>query len=580
MTLDALSLWSSDLMRVFRRFPLAILFCLAMTVVALMMINGFAALSDEDGVRLFAGMGTGFVLALAGRLFIESRPDWRWTGIVLAYVLPLVTPILFQLRDTGWMALPILPAAAVMWLSVSGFTHIGEGTKRVETEDRFWWFNQRAVISGGIAIAASVVLLIGLLAIDRSLDLLFGIEIWDLLGNWVLPVVFLLLAPLYWLAVLPALDAYDRDTQENPDFLTQAIGFLGQYILTPLLAVYTLILVAYTVQIAITRTLPVGVLGWLVLSFVVTGAANWLVLHPVFVRKNVLSRLFRRTWFWATLLPLALFALGLFERIDAYGLTPERMLLIGGGVWAVLLALFYLLPGGYGDIRLIPGLAGLVFLVLGFGPFNLLAAPVNDQAHRFETALAEAQTPSGATWTPELASKARSALDFLEADDRGKARLDEIIARHGYDADADSSATVIAESIGLPARTRNGSLTVFTLTRAPSSAVSVVATPYLLGEISLHGDEAQAQADIVPMLSGSRLSVSSPENADLQTEVDLADWLDGQISANTLADPTIDFALDTRQFRLIADKVTIKQPAPDAPFGMTGLSGLLFSDRP
>jgi hypothetical protein len=48
----------------------------------------------------------------------------------------------------------------------------------------------------------------------------------------------------------------------------------------PLLVIYALILLAYAAQIAITQKLPQGMIGWMVLGFVVTGAATWLIVHP------------------------------------------------------------------------------------------------------------------------------------------------------------------------------------------------------------------------------------------------------------------------------------------------------------
>ena len=74
--------------------------------------------------------------------------------------------------------------------------------------------------------------------------------------------------------------------------------------LIPLLLAYAAILLAYAGQIAITRPLPEGMIGWMVLGFVMAGAATWLVLYPPFLRGRVIVRAFRRSWFWATLIPL------------------------------------------------------------------------------------------------------------------------------------------------------------------------------------------------------------------------------------------------------------------------------------
>ena len=582
MDFQRLSDWlSPDLARVLRRFPLAVVFAVAATAVVLTVANDLVPFDEEEALRLVGGAVVGFILALAGQLFIESRPEARKLGLVLAYPLPLLAPVLFQVRDTGWIALPMLPVAALLWLSVAGFTHIGRGAERGEIENRFWWLNQRAVVSGVIAVAATAVFFVGLLAIDQSLSLLFGIEIWDVMVNWVLPVVCCLLAPIYWLAVLPRLEDYDARALGEPDFLTQAIGFVGLFVLTPLLAIYTLILFAYAVQIAVTQTLPVGVLGWLVLAFVVTGAANLLVLYPQFVRTRLLARLFRKAWFWATLLPLLLFAIGLYVRVDAYGLTPERLLLVAGGVWAVLLAVVYLMPGGRGDIRLIPALAGLVFLVLGFGPFNILVLPAIDQAGRFEAALAEAQAEGGSGWTPELAQRAQGALGYFAWDDANERLLRAALARQGFDVAAVAGDTgAIARLIGLPPQADAEMQTSLSRTRPEFAPVPIAGTPFFLGDVVAHtGNYPREQAGLSMSVSGLALTVAPADNAENGISVDLSDWLERQAEETTISDPVIDFTLDTRRFRLVARTVQTERPAPGADEELVYLGGWLLSDR-
>ena len=572
---------SPDLMRVTRRFPLAVLFALAATLVAINQANNIFYLPEEDGLRLFGGAVTGFILALAGVLFSESRPTQRIWGLVLAYLVPLASPLIFQIRDENWVVLPLLPVAALMWLSVSAFSRFGNVDERNDIQNRFWWLNQRVVISGTIAILAAIVFFVGVLAIDRSLDLLFGIEIWDLMVQWVLPIVYCLFVPVYWLAALPKLDDYDPEVLDKPDFLTQAIGFVGQFILTPLLAIYALILAAYAVQIAVTQTLPVGVLGWLVMAFVVTGAANWLVLYPGFVRARFLARFFRLTWFWATLVPLFLFALGLFVRVDAYGLTPERLLLIAGGVWALVLTFVYLLPGGRGDIRLMPALAGLAFLALSMGPFNVLSLPLIDQAQRFETALAAAQAEGRPGWTPVLAEKARGALEYLDRFEDGEARLKPIFERQGLDAKAASgSVAAISELIGLPEEPREEGDLAITRTRPPFKTVSVEGTPYFLGDVTAHtGASPPVQAGLVLGLAERMLRIGTDGSEDDALEVDLSDWLDRQAGQTDVTDPVIDFALGPRKFRLVVRVVQIEPVAPGGPQKIDYLAGWLFSDR-
>lgn len=570
---------SPDLSKVLLRFPLAILFAVATTAVAIVDAHSLVVWPEEGWMRLIVGLATGAALALAGRLFIESRPAARLTGLVLAYVLPFVGLALCVVPAEGWVAWQLVPAAVLMWLSVSAFTRIGLGAERADIENRFWWLNQRAVVSGLIALAAAVIFALGLVALDRSLALLFGFSLWGFVAHWLLPIVFGLLAPVYWFAVLPRLEDCDAAALAEPDFLVRAVGFIGLFVLTPLLIAYGLILVVYAVEIAVTRTLPVGVFGWLVTTFVVTGAANWLVLHPGFIRDRLLARLYRRLWFWATLLPLVLLAVGLFVRIGAYGITPERLLLIAGFLWALALSLVYCWPGRHGDIRLMPALAGLAFLGLAVGPWNIEAAPIADQAARFDAALVAAGTSEAPNWTPERAAAASSALGYLMSAEAGIRRVDDILARHGRALGADRSAVAVAALIGLPADTTRSLLSEH-WSRPPFVADPVAGTPYLIGEITADAGASSEQGGLVLSLLGNRFIVTGTPPAEGRVEVDLGAWLGRQGAAETLTEPAIDFRLGERQYRLIARYVQIGHSSPEAPPQVVVLSGLLFTDRP
>lgn len=114
----------------------------------------------------------------------------------------------------------------------------------------------------------------------------------------------------------------DEPKAINAEFLEKILYFL----LTPALALYTIILYAYIVRIALFSGLPRGGVAYIVLSYLVCG----FILQALF-----LASLHRR-WtefyrFFALLAvpPIALLWLGIAERVGEYGLTPERIYLCG-----------------------------------------------------------------------------------------------------------------------------------------------------------------------------------------------------------------------------------------------------------
>lgn len=574
-----------DFLLTWQRFWFAIVLAFANTLVVIGALNGVSWLQDEQWMRAALGLATGAVAAVAGVYFRESRPTARVAGLVLAYVLPLAAVGAFQVTDTAWLVPWALPAISLLWLSVSPFTRIERGAPRAEQQDRFWWINHQAIATAVIAAAAALIIGLGIAAIERSLSILFGFETGEIFYKAVLPFVGLFLAPVYWLATLPKLADFRAGEHDRADFLPLSIGFIGQFILVPLLVIYALILLAYAAQIAITQKLPQGMIGWMVLGFVVTGAATWLIVHPAFMRSRPLVRLFRGWWFWLTLAPLALFFIAVWVRVDAYGLTAERILLLAGGVWAAVLALVFIV--GRGDIRLIPALAGFILLLLSVGPWNYSYLSQSTQAMRLDALVMNAgadksASPPRGDWSAEEVAEARGIIDYLAGSREGQRAVREVMGKYGVTWDpAQDGSYVVLEALGISQPTTNGEPRFATLFRNfDGEPVDVTATPYLIRPIGLYGDTA---VDLPPLrftMTGGAIRVgpAGSVDADLQP-LDLSTWL-AQQNTGSLVTPWIDFAVAGRSYRLVLQSISLDRGEDNAgPTVLNSLEGQLFSTR-
>ena len=573
--------FAPDVWATVRRFPVAIALAALATACGLFITNYAPWLSYEDWIRLFVGFACGAVCAVAAVFVRESRPEAKALGFIALYIVPLAFIGLAQVRDFGWAAPPLLlPAVAVLWLSVSPVTVLGRGEARERQQNLFWWINHQAIATAAIAGLAFLIIALGVAAIERSLFFLFGVDSADIFYRLVLPFTGLFLTPVYWLSTLPRASDYDETLAARPDFIASAVGFLGQFVLIPLLLIYAAILLAYTAMIAVTQTLPQGTIGWMVLGFVVSGAAAWLVLHPPFMRTRGLVRLFRRSWFWLTVLPLVLFFIAVWVRVDAYGLTGERILLIAGGVWAALLSAGYLI--GRGDIRLIPALAGLILAVLAVGPWNYAALASRDQGARLGRLLALKADPTATVstpdWNEEQRNAALSAAGYLLQDEHGEGILERVLLDHGfvYEADDKNAYDVMAMLGHEMAVTPDYS--VRSAPRDTSVAVDVSATPYFVG---------RAEAWYASM-SDTGLSLSLEDgvlrihrDGEIARTIDLSDWASAQPVAQ-LSTPWIDFELEGVRYRLVVS--TASWEGSPAAVGdareVTNLSALLFASTP
>lgn len=559
---DWLHRLAPDVAATLRRFPLAVLLLAGTTLVGLALANEWIRGDEERWARAGLGLATAAVLATAGVLFGESRPRDRPAIVFFRYLLPLAVAGLFQVTATDWFVPYLLPAAAVFWLSVSPATRIGRGETRAREQDRFWWINQRAVVTGCVALVGLAMIAIGMLAIERALATLFGVAVDTVFYGYMLPVAVLLLGPLYWLSILPRPGDFEPREMDRPDFAAQATGFLGQFVLTPLLVVYALILLAYAAVIAVTGEIPQNQLGWMVLGFTVAGAANWLLLHPRFMRTRGLVRFFRRWWFWLTVVPLVLYIAAVYIRIEAYGFTPERIMLVLGGLWATGLSFAFLVRLG-DDIRLIPALAGALLVVASIGPWNVEHGARLDQARRLGAMMQTDGFTAGSTaWANRTrADVARAAILYLSQDDTGREMMGRVLAGRGFEIDTATAGTnELLAATALAERDLDLPPPPIRVARDPR-AVDVADTPAFLGVLQLAASPQRVGTGFALSLEGRQMRIYV-EGAPI-TAIDLGDWIDAQ-DDETMRDPELSFAFEGVDYRLVLNEVMLV-PDPGEP---------------
>ncbi|GEM_PF-1381635 len=576
--------FAPDVDATLRRFPLAVLLAALGTILVISLSTALISDSLETWFKLAAGLFTGAIFAAAGVLFAESRPNARAAILILAYVLPLASVALLQISGTRFLISPLLPVIGLFWLSISPVTHWGKGDERADIQNLFWWVNHRAIATAVIAGVAFGLVSLGLIAVERSLATLFGLEIGEFIYQFLLPFTGLFLTPVYWLSTLPDLSDYSPKEMDEPDFLSRAIGFLGQFILAPFLFIYALILLAYAVQIVVTLSLPEGMLGWMVLGFIIVGAATWLVLHPKFMHERWLVKQFRRWWFWLTLVPLILYFAGVSVRIDAYGLTELRMGLLAGGLWAGLLTLVFL-TRRFADIRLIPGLAGAIILVLSVGPWNFVNLPLLHQNMRLEAAIHNAtpvtQSMGGSyEWSEEGGKAAAGAIDYLSDFEGGRALLARTLALQGISLDENqlnnSSAAMAALELN-SSGFETGAERWLHMVRAPSQATDVSQTPFALGIVELGRGERQNLGGLTFRMSDEGLHVA--DGAADELILDLLSWK-GEQQEEVIVQPLLMFEVAGIAFVLLVEEVGfLTRGGTEASWDLVNIRASLFSDK-
>ncbi|MGI9382238.1 MAG: DUF4153 domain-containing protein [Methyloligellaceae bacterium] len=357
------------------RFPIAVLAAASITAFLVFDVDDVLGLSDDAVLRVTLGHASAFFWALAVALRAEAA-DWdptRRFGITLAgigviaglYAFPRIVALQpFQLCA----ALAILAGLAPYLARRTG-----------DVGPAFWQYNHQLWLGFGLALVGAGLFAGGLSLIIETLELLFDLDFGPWVHRKVWTVGLGLIAPINWLSLAPRDFGKDVPIGEQTEFTSQAVANIVKFILVPLLLVYTAILYAYAVKIAVDGVLPKGRLGPMVLAYGGLGSLTALLAYPTRGVGGPLVALFWRHWFWLTAVPLVLLFLAAYARIAQYGVTDERYLVVLAGFWLASLAVLFAFKRDDRDIRVLPLSLCLLLGLAAFGPWGTAATSVRSQ---------------------------------------------------------------------------------------------------------------------------------------------------------------------------------------------------------
>jgi hypothetical protein len=371
----------SGLRKSVARFPLVTVFLLASAIQAHLLIADISLFQvraygwHDDDAEVVLGLMSGAGAALAATLFGEARGLSRLERAVLALFLGLAAAAFVALPRFFLVLQWSLVLALMGLIAVAPF--LGRGDSGA-----FWMFWTRAAFTARLSLLTLLLLAGGVSAILASVALLFGIEIPGEVHGHVWVFTGLLVAPLFALGQFP--DRFDEEPDEvATDFMDHAMRGMGDFVAAPLLILYAAILHLYALKIVVTREVPQGQIGWLVLVYGLCLFGTLLFVNPFFDRARAPTRALLRLWPFFLPVPLVLLFYALALRIEAFGMTPDRFLLgLFGAVAAIIVAL-QLSARLRGDIRLIAGLPVVALALASFGPQGALDVSVRSQANRF-----------------------------------------------------------------------------------------------------------------------------------------------------------------------------------------------------
>ena len=389
------------------RFPLAVLIAGLLTFYRL----GHDLARDVD-LRVLGALVASFLWVVAVDFYVESGARSFATRVVLWIAGIAAIAALFYFYWEIWLSPHLILGALLILVGLAG--HLG----RAESNATFWLFNHRLWLGAALALVGAGLFAAGLSAIFATLNILFALQLPPHWQEHVLTVSLCFVAPVSFLAFAPGSFTDPITAREEGDFTMRAAAALVKFVLVPLLLVYTAILYAYAIKIALAWELPKGTLGGMVVGYLLVGAATLLVGYPSRETGGPLVRLFWRYWVELAALPVLLLFIAVGRRIADYGVTEQRYLMVLIGLWALILACIRFMRGRNFDLRLVPGVLAFLMLAASFGPGGAIGFSIMSQKEQ----LAELLTEKGMLVDGKIVPRGEGAAENPLGTDAWRAR--------------------------------------------------------------------------------------------------------------------------------------------------------------
>ena len=223
------------------------------------------------------------------------------------------------------------------------------------------------------AVASGAFLYIMLALIMVSLEYIFGINFSDSYIHLFLGIL-LIFIPLVFCALRQSI------SDESPT-MGKFGSFMLNYILSPALVIYTIVLYVYIVTIVVNWELPKGGLAYMVLAFVIVAMVGQVMQH--LLSRNIFKWYYN--WFGLIGIPvIILFWVGVGHRIAEYGFTEARVYLCVAG-FVMTYYIISLSIKRLSSYRLMFTVAIVIILVFTFIPgISARSIGIWSQANRLE----------------------------------------------------------------------------------------------------------------------------------------------------------------------------------------------------
>ena len=366
-----------DALGVCQRFPLAVLSSLILTIIAYDPSRLPATWKKEHLIMNFI-LSTFLFIAL--KLLAESRKWNVWftiggslvsSGIMSVYLYHLPIPVVACIFPFFNLALGLILLVMIVPLLR------GDATRQ-----NFWTFNYQIWSHAIFTGLTCLVLGAGVGALLFSMEYLLNFKLFYEQYYKLQITLLCFVFPLLIMGGIPS--RFDETPSAEQG---KGIQLLLNYVLSPILIVYGLIIIFYAIQTLFLQTLPRGKASNLVALLGVFGSLTYILGDREDPLVSKIHHYFRKHFFHIMLIPLILMGFALGTRIHQYGLTAKRYDFLLLFIWFTG-CVFYSIAFSREKLSRFMIVSASSLLILGsFGPWGVLELSARSQMMRLHTLL-------------------------------------------------------------------------------------------------------------------------------------------------------------------------------------------------
>jgi len=358
------------------RFPLVLISATIAACAASLLPDSSIDHDALTGILYVASLGIPLFLAIG---LVAERREGSRGAVWIARVVAIGLLVALYVGRLSWSQ----PVELLRYVQLSLAAHLLVAVAPyavVREWNGFWQYNRSLLLRFLLAAVFTGVLYVGLTIALLAVDNLLGVDVdgetYFRLWCW----IAFVFNTWFFISGVPD-DPAELDRRTD---YPAVLKVLSQYILSPLVTVYLLILTIYLGRIIVTRVWPSGWIGYLVSSVAAAGILSLLLLYPIEEREeNGWVRQYAR-WFWIGLIPAnAMLLLAIWKRIQQYAITEPRYFLVILSLWLAGMSLFYAISRSR-NIKLIPASLAVLAMVTFIGPWSAYSVSRRSQTARLE----------------------------------------------------------------------------------------------------------------------------------------------------------------------------------------------------